>query len=262
MTRRILLLVAVVVALSGCGSSNHATTRSTTQSTTTAPLTTIAGYFFKDGALTRVPVQIPDTPEVATAALNTLLAGPPTGYETAIPAGVSLTAVTITGGAATATFSSGLGRPTHSAQGQIAFTLLQFPTVRSVSIAVAGSGPVSLQDAAGNDLNRGATKADYVDLTPDALIFVSTPARDSTVASPVHAAGTADTFEATFQVDIRSGTKLVRTQTITATSGSGTRGTWSATLNLPAGEVTLVFYEASAKDGSHIHTTIVPLHVK
>jgi hypothetical protein len=257
-----LLLAGVAVALAGCGSTNHATTATTTQVTAPAPPKTIAAYFFKDGALTRVPVQITNTPEVATAALNMLLAGPPSGYETALPAGASLTAVTVVDGVATATFSAGLGRPTHSAQGQIVFTLLQFATVRSVSIVVAGIGPVLLQDPAGHDLGKRATKADYVDLTPEALIFVRTPARGSTVSSPVRAAGTANTFEATFQIDIRVGQKLVRTKTITATSGSGMRGTWSATLDLPAGDVTLVFYEASAKDGSHIHTTIVPLQVR
>ena len=137
-------------------------------------------------------------------------------------------------------------------------TLTQFPSVRTVSIVVAGIGPVLLQDGSGQSLTGGATAAGYVDLTAAALIFVRTPARDSTVSSPVHVAGTANTFEATFQLEIHAGQKLVRTQTITATSGSGTRGTWSVTLDLPPGEVTLVFYEASAEDGSHLHTTEVP----
>ena len=235
MIRRLLVPAVVGVMLAGCGSSGHGTTQSTTATTTTTPTRTVGAYFFHDGALTRVPVQITEAPAVATSALNALLAGPPTGYDTAIPAGVSLTAVTIVNGVATASFSAALGHPTRSAQGQIVYTLSQFPSVRSVSIVVEGIGPVLLQDGSGHDLRQAATRAGYVDLTADALIFVRTPARDSTVSSPVHVAGTADTFEATFQVEIRVGEKLLRTQTITATSGSGTRGTWSATLRPAAG---------------------------
>jgi hypothetical protein len=257
------MLAAVAVTLAGCGSSGNGTTASTTAATTsTAPTQALGAYFFHAGALTRVPVEVRQAPEVATSALNALLSGPPRGDVSAIPDGVTLAAVAVVDDVATATFSASLGTPTRSAQGQIVYTLSQFPTVHGVSIAVEGSGPVRLQDGSGKDLARPATRADYADLTADALIFVRTPARDSSVSSPVRLAGTANTFEATFQIDIRVGERLLGTRTITATSGSGTRGTWSATLELPTGDVTLVLYEASAKDGSHIHVTQVPLHVR
>ena len=111
-------------------------------------------------------------------------------------------------------------------------------------------------------LTGPATDADYDDLTAEAPIFVRTPTRDSTVSSPVHAAGTANVFEATIHVEIWSADKLVETKLITATSGSGTRGTWEATLPLPSGDVRLVFFEPSAEDGSHLHPTEVLLHVR
>ena len=95
-----------------------------------------------------------------------------------------------------------------------------------------------------------------------APIVVRTPAAGATVSSPVRLAGTADVFAATFQLVVRTGGRLVSKRTIHATSGTGTRGTWSVTLRLPAGNVTLVLYEASAKDGSHIHVVRVPLHVR
>ena len=60
--------------------------------------------------------------------------------------------------------------------------------------------------------------------------------------------------------EIWSGGKLLRTQTITASSGTGTRGTWSATFDLPPGPAKLVFYEPSAENGQPLHqTTVDPL---
>jgi hypothetical protein len=112
MIRRFVVLAAAGVMPAGCGSSGGGT-----PSTTTTPTRTVGAYCSHDGALTRVPVQIPQAPEVATSALNTLLAGTPKGYETAIPARVSLTAVTVVAGVATASFSASLDHPTRSAQG-------------------------------------------------------------------------------------------------------------------------------------------------
>ncbi len=258
------LLLAICALLAGCGSShNPATTAATTASapaTTSAQTQAVDVYFFHGGALTPVTVQIPATQAVAASALGKLLAGPPSGYDTAVPAGAALTGVSIAGGTATATFA-GLDQPSRSAQAQIVSTLTQFPSVHDVAV-VGDGGPVALQGGDGADLGRPATSADYADLTAASPIFVATPARDSTVSSPVHLAGTADTFEATFQLEVHAGGKLLSTRTVTASSGSGTRGTWATTLALPPGEVTLVLYEASAKDGSHIHTTEVPLHVR
>jgi hypothetical protein len=257
----ILALVTVAAfALSGCGGGGSTTTSAATITETTSAETALQAFFFRDSALAGLSVRVPRTTQVAHAALEVLLGGPPSGYETGLPTGVKLEAITIADGIATASFSDELGAPLRNAQAQIVATLMQFPSVHGVTIAVAGQ-PVALQDGAGNDLDRPATNADYSDLTKDAPIFVRTPARDSTVSSPVHAAGTADVFEATFQVEIWHDDQLVDTKTITATSGSGTRGRWSATLPVPSGDVKLVFYESSANDGSHLHTTVVPLHV-
>jgi germination protein M len=174
---------------------------------------------------------------------------------------VQLDDVAIADGIATARFSGAAGDLPRTAQGQIVSTLAQFPTVRGVRVEVDGSA-ARLQDGAGDDLARPATGADYGDLTPDAFIFVRTPLRGATVSRPVRASGTANVFEATFQVEIWSGGKLVGTKTITATSGSGTRGTWAAVLDLPQGDARLVFFEPSANDGSHLHETEVLLHVR
>jgi hypothetical protein len=47
---------------------------------------------------------------------------------------------------------------------------------------------------------------------------------------------------------------------VTATSGSGQRGTFAATVAYPgSGPAVLVGYEASAEDGSPIHRVEVPI---
>jgi hypothetical protein len=220
-------------------------------------------FFFRDAALTRVSVQVSDSPAVATQAVGALLAGPPAGYTSAIPAGARLVALTVADGVAVARFSAGLGIPSRSAQGQIVATLTQFPTIHGVEIQEDGmtAGP-PLQDGAGATLRRPATSADYADLTALAPIFVRQPARDASVSSPVHASGTADVFEGAFVVEVWSRGKRLRTQPIQATSGTGTRGTWMAAITLPSGPAKLVFYEPSAADGRPLHTTTVLLSVR
>jgi hypothetical protein len=261
-----LLLGAAVLLLAGCGGDAGTTSAGTTTApgpaTTGRETTSLQAFFYRDAALVPVTVDVPRTEAVARAALERLLEGPPAGYETALPAGVRLVGVSISDGIATAVFSDALGRPTRTAQGQIVATLAGFPSVRSVRVEVEGRGPVGLADGSGGVLDRPATADDYVDLTAEAPIFVAAPARDSTVSGPVRASGTADVFEATFQVEVWSGKRLVRTEVITATSGTGTRGTWEKTLELPSGPARLLFFEASAEDGSHLHETEVLLNVR
>ena len=62
-------------------------------------------------------------------------------------------------------------------------------------------------------------------------------------------------------VDVWSGGRRLRTQTIQASSGTGTRGTWSATIAVPSGPAKLVFYEPSAENGQPLHATTVFLTV-
>lgn len=269
MTRPIATLAAAALLLTGCGGGGGSATTTgetpgttTGAGTTTAETTTVRTFFYRDAALVPVEAEVPQTEAVATAALGRMLEGPPPGYETALPEGVKLAGIEVVDGVATATFSAGLGFPPRTAQAQIVSALTQFPTVSAARVAVEGAGPVVLSDGAGRPLDEGATAEDYVDLTAEAPIFVRTPARDSTVSSPVIASGTANVFEATFLVEVWSGNRLVRTEVVTATSGTGTRGTWEKTLALPSGPVRLRFYEASAKDGSPLHETEVFLTVR
>jgi Sporulation and spore germination/Immunoglobulin-like domain of bacterial spore germination len=236
----ILLLCAL---LAGCGKTARKTT---TPATTGAATRSLQVYYLRGNALAPVTVSVAQTQAVATAALQKLLAGtPPPGYRTAIPPGTQLQSVAVSGGRATVRLSS--DRLTHSAQAQIVYTLTQFPTVRAVD-----GGPFGVP----------ASRSAFTDLTPQSPIFVAAPQRDSAASSPVHAHGTADVFEGTLAVDVWSGGRRVRTQTIEATSGTGTRGTWSATIPVPSGPAKLVFYEPSAENGQPLHATTVLLTVR
>jgi hypothetical protein len=227
--------------LAGCGSGHHtATTTGPAHGTKTLQL-----WFLRGNELSPVRVSVPDSTAIATAALERLLTGPPAGYRTAIPRGTQLESIAVSGGRASIRLST--RQLSHSAEGQIVFTLTQFATVSAVD---------------GGPLAAPAGRGDFADLTARAPIFVASPERDSAVSSPVRAHGTADVFEGTLAVDVWSGGSRVRTQTIQATSGSGTRGTWSASIRVPPGPARLVFYEPSAENGARLHATTVLLTVR
>jgi hypothetical protein len=97
----------------------------------------------------------------------------------------------------------------------------------------------------------------------EGTISISTPKPNSILSSPVSVAGGADTFEALLRVDVRRvGGRLLRSETIMASSGSGTPGRWSVSLELPPGRVRLVFYEPSARDGSPTSVVELPLRIR
>jgi ABC-type phosphate transport system substrate-binding protein len=221
----------------------------------------VKAYFYRGPGLVPVVVHVPKADAVATAALRALLAGPPAGYTTAIPAGAALVGVKIAGGTATADFSNELTDAPRTAQGQIVYTLTQFPSVTGALVTAAGS-PVPLANGADRTLQGPATRRDYEDLTPDAQIFIVTPKRDSTVSSPVEVTGTAQVFEANLMLEVRADGKLLQTHQITATNGAPERGTFTQTLDLQPGTYSLVLYEPSAADGSHLHTTTVDITVQ
>ena len=139
----------------------------------------------------------------------------------------------------------GLTHVSQLAEGQIAYTLLQFPTVRKVRI--------------GDDVLQ---RSDLEDVTP--VILIESPLPGETVTSPIKVTGTSNTFEATMRLEVRRGSQVLTGETVTATSGSGQRGTFSATLDVEAapGPITLVAFEPSAENGRPIHTVTVPLTLR
>ena len=77
---------------------------------------------------------------------------------------------------------------------------------------------------------------------------------------------TANTFEANFQYEVVDPAgKVVDTHFVTATSGTGTRGTFDFTTKRykgEAGQGALVVLELSAKDGSRINEVRIPLQLE
>jgi hypothetical protein len=257
--KRLLLLAGVLIA-TGCGSSGGGTAAEppTTAATTTTPppSTTTTGttsetppklairvYLVRDGRVAPVRRLVPSTPAVGQAALDALQAGPTAdergdGLSTAIGR-LRLTGLSIQDGEAD------LGALTHVSQlaeGQIVYTLTQFPSVRKVRI--------------GDDV---LDRSDLEDVTP--VILVESPLPGEMVSVPISVRGTSNTFEANMQVEVRRGADVLVAETVTASSGSGERGTFDATLDVVAspGPITLVAFEPSAEDGQPLHMVTIPL---
>ena len=216
------------------------TSSSPTPTTTAAPETTSAAttaaprtrqvrvYVTRDGKLVPEAREVPDSPALATEALKALL-------------GDRAFTLTIDGGVATVKDAGTFDR---SGEAEVVATLTQFPTVQKVVLD-----------------GRALTRLDIEAQTPQ--ILVEQPLPDARVASPLEISGTANTFEATFIAEIldAGGTSIAK-KVVTATSGTGTRGTFATALAFTVDKEqagTLWAYEASAEDGRPIHEVKVPL---
>lgn len=227
--------------LAGCGGSKHASPPPATTGTTTTvppPATTtqttpqsVELYLLDPGdqKLYAVRHEIEPTQAVGTAALQALAEGP----DTEVPPNLSLT---IANGDAHVTG----GQLSPAATAQVVYTLTQFPSVKSVD---------------------GKTRKDVEAYVP--AILVEQPTPDERVTSPLFAGGTANTFEATFEYDLKDANgRVLKHGFVTATSGSGERGTFEFSVPFRvdrAGNGTLAVYERSAADGSTVHERQIPL---
>ncbi len=227
----------------------------------------VRAYFHlaaEDGTTGLVPVlrEIPATPAVARAALTALIEGPigseRTAFQpisTAIPAGTRLLDVAIADGVATVDlsreFESGGGSSsTFGRLGQVVYTLTQFPTVTSVQFRIEGR-PVTVFGSEGIVIDGPMTRDDFVDLLPP--IWVDRPAYGAALGNPGVAGGSANVFEAALTVTVLDASdRVLLDEPVTATCGTGCRGTWEATLRYDVPEAqwgTLRVWTASARDG-------------
>ncbi len=255
MSSRLIALLALPLALAGCGLSRATTTATEPAATTSGHVPVspkpiaVTAYFLREGRVAPARMRVPATRAVATAALDALFGGPaPDGLDTAIPSGSRLLSLTIGHGVATATVSPELGDATEAAQAQIVYTLTQFPSVTGVALRLA-SGPLPLTGSGGGALTEPANRADYEGDTP--RILVESPLPGDIVHSPLEVTGTSNDFEGTFQLELVQGDQKLASQTVTASSGSGVRGTFSAKLDYLAnrGPETIVAYEPNAGEG-------------
>lgn len=238
--------------------------------TTGVQQTDVSVYFLRGEHLAATHRAIPRTPQVGTAALAELLAGPTAeeqsiGFSSAIPPGTRLLGLTIENGVATVDLSGQFAEEGGSLSmtarvAQVVFTLTQFPSVQGVQFRLDGQ-PVDALGGEGLMLDRPVGRADFEELLP--AIFVESPAPFAVVSGSLHLRGTANTFEATFMIRLTdaSGAVLLE-QPVMASSGSGTRGSFDVTLDLAvqrAGPGTLTVYEVSARDGSPVNVVDIPV---
>ncbi len=282
--RPLALFLLVAAACAGCGSGSKPRTITVTTTAETLPATappttttqvpgasTVVPYFIEgEQVAAGEPVETPE-PGVAAAALRAVLDGPNgrelgAGLTSAIPPATRLLELTIAGGLARADLSGGFREGEGSAAtrerlAQIVYTLTQFPTVKTARLRIDGHTVPTLGDV---KLDRALTRADFEDQTP--AILVESPGFDTAVSSPFTARGTANTFEATFEWELRGASGEVLAKHFeTATSGTGTRGTFSFAVAFRVANETqgsLVVFERSAADGSRIHVRSIPLTLR
>jgi Immunoglobulin-like domain of bacterial spore germination/Sporulation and spore germination len=246
--RRAVVLALLVPALAGCtGGDSPAEEYGSTAPPTTAARMSLRAYFLRDGKVQPVRRTILETQAVAGASLLELFGGPQLrehaelGVETALPPGTEWKELSVSDGVAHVRLSHDLS---DEALAQVVYTLTQFPTVRAVEID-----------------GRRLTRADFEAQTP--AILVESPLPFDRVESPLRSSGTANTFEATFEYELldRDG-KKVAGHFVTATSGTGTRGTFEFTQPFSltrGGAGKLVVLERSAADGSRINVVETPI---
>ena len=218
--RRLSLLALITLAAAGCGSTTTVTVTSTVTETVTAPSPAKTVRVY----FMRDGKIGPVGRQPATVDRASLLAevdAGPTDEERAIG------------------FTQGEARERTAEE---VYTLSQFEPAKPV-------------DVGGQSYRRG----DFEELTP--AILVESPLPFATVSSPLRVWGTANTFEATFEYELLDASgKVLSHHFVTATSGSGTRGTYDFTIRFDArGPGKLVVYEISAADGSRIHQVEIPL---
>lgn len=283
------LFVALGLVAVACGNtSNEAQPTSTSSSTSTATApssststtvttalparSTVRAYFLRDEKVGPVAREATGV-ATAAAALDALLAGPTAaervlGLTSTIPAGTSRLGLTINERIATVDlsrqFESGGG--SASMQGRVAqvvFTLTQFPTVDAVTFRADGR-PLTVLGGEGLLLDKPQRRSDWEDFAP--AILVESPLPFAEVTTPLRISGTANTFEATFQVKLTDAKgRVVHDHYAMATSGTGTRGTFDVTIPFGAthaGTGSLRVYEFSAEDGRPIHVVEFPVTLK
>ncbi len=271
-------LAAATLLLAGCdgGESAEPTTPTPTTTTTTtdtdgptpAERRDVRVYLVRGEHVGVARRSVVATPGVLRAALTELLAGPSAeeggwGLTSAVPDGVEVLGVDLADGTATidlsGSFDDGGGSLSMFLRlAQLVHTATQFPTVGRVALRLDGQ-PVTTFSAEGIELPPTLTRADVEEHAP--AILVESPAPGDVVASPLRVRGTANTFEATLEVEIVSeaGEQLASTFG-TATCGTGCRGTFSIEVPFDGvGPATLRAFERSAKDGSETKVVEIPL---
>lgn len=222
--------MALLAVLAACGGGGTKTV--TVTQTVTAPKSTVAAriYFVRDGKVGPVARDVPD--KDPQTLLDALFRGP-TPAEKALGFTSQLT-------------SSGVPPPREPTlrEAQVVYTLSQGAPSRPVTYG-----------------GKRYTRSDFEEFTP--AILVESPLPFTHVPSPIRATGTANTFEATFQYELKDAAgKILAKHFVTATSGNGVRGTFDVSIPFTVTRTqngTLTVYEDSAATGERINEYAIPL---
>jgi germination protein M len=239
---RLLPALVGLALLAGCGGGD-------TEPEPTEPGTAVSVYWLREGKVWPALRTASPAESVESAALLALFQGPTEqertelGFTTGIPDAGEEPDVSVDDGVATVQLDVQL---VDEALAQVIYTLTQFPTVERVEIQ-----------------ERVVTRADFEDETP--VILVESPLSFEDVTSPLRVTGTANTFEANFQYELTdTDGRIIAEDFVTATSGTGTRGTFEFTVPFEVpfdGVGELIVFESSAKDGSRINLVEIPLRM-
>jgi hypothetical protein len=203
-------------------------------------------------------------------AIEALLAGPSAseragGLGTVIPTGTKLLGATVSANVAVLDFNAALGSGGGSLSvtdriAQIVYTATQFPTVKAVAFKIEGK-TIKWLGGEGVMVDPPRTRKTCEGETP--AILIEDPTWRGTLRSGDAIKGTANVFEGVLKIEIRdaAGT-LVSSKTVQATSGTGTRGTWSVIPPMSgakAGVGTIRVFTDSPKDGTAVDVVKVPV---
>lgn len=220
----------------------------------------------------RVVEAAEDIDGLASAAMSELLEGT-TGEErefglgSEIPEGTTLNSVFVNDDLAivdlSPEFQSGggsLSMMTRAAQ--VVYTLTQFDGVERVEFRLDGER-IDALGGEGIMVGPSVGRDDFEDVTP--AILVESPYPGQSVGSPLTVAGTSNTFEATHQLNVTDPNGLIIAErVVTATSGSGERGTWNETVEFTVdreGLGAVIAFEYSAEDGSQVNIVEIPVRM-
>lgn len=258
---------AGVTSTTGAAITTEATT-----TTTAAPQTMgVKVYFMLEGGgsdyrpgpfLVSVYREIPQTQQVATAAVQALIAGPTAdekasvpALSSAVPADTMLLGISITDGLAhvdlSSEFESGGGTFSMAARlAQVVFTLTQFPTVQEVEFRLDGES-VTVFSSEGIIIEGPVGREDYQELTP--AIFVDDPAYGAPVTNPIRVRGVAAVFEAQFNWALANWDGLIIAEGSAMTDNGVGWGSFDFTIpyDVDSNQFgSLIVFDYSAQDGT------------
>lgn len=279
-----LALVLVSLISAGCSRSSPRAALPEPAPTAEPTITPVLGnttlvrvYFVRGEEIGVAGREVDPTEDVGTlaySAIVALLTGPTpeeaeAGLITAIPGGTSVNDVDINGTTArvdlSEDFQSGGGSLSMLLRvAQVVCTLTQFDGVENVAFSIAGK-PVSTIGGEGVIVDPPVDRTDFDGQLP--AILVETPTPEQQVTSPLTVSGSSNVFEATHQLNITDPDGLILVEeTVIASSGTGTRGTWSETITFGPvkrdGLGAVIVFEYSAKDGSQQNVVEIPVRMK